>query len=236
MFFVLTRHRTVLEMVLLWRSSSVIWELSPGYSPWASLMAQLVKNLPAIQERRCRFNPWVGKILWSRKWQPTAVFVPEKFHGQRSLVSHSPKVHKESDTTEHRNIFLKLAQIKLLHLYYRIIIYWFIIFINKAQNSKQDEGCSSSHIEVRLSWQRSRPAAGQPRLQMHVFLVPVCPVDTKLQHQTWGQQTHRLYLTSLTSSHSCMSNPCNKPTVTLLLWLNTYWYPPQILPIECSLV
>ena len=29
---------------------------------------------------------WVGKIFWSRKWQLTKVFLPEKFHGQRNLV------------------------------------------------------------------------------------------------------------------------------------------------------
>ena len=39
------------------------------------------------QCRRLWFNPWVGKILWSRKWQPTPVFLPGKSHGQRSLVS-----------------------------------------------------------------------------------------------------------------------------------------------------
>ena len=42
----------------------------------------VVKNLPA--------NPWVRKIPWSRKWQPTSVFMPGKFHGQRSLVGYSP--------------------------------------------------------------------------------------------------------------------------------------------------
>ena len=45
------------------------------------------------------FNPWVGKVLWRRKWQPTPVFLPEKFHGQRNLVGYSPWGHKESDTT-----------------------------------------------------------------------------------------------------------------------------------------
>ena len=42
------------------------------------------------RHRRCGFNPWVGKILWSRKWQPTPVFLPGKSHGQRSLVGYSP--------------------------------------------------------------------------------------------------------------------------------------------------
>ena len=47
-------------------------------------MAQLVKNLPA------RFDPWVGKISWRRKWQHTPVFLPWKSHGQRNLVGYSP--------------------------------------------------------------------------------------------------------------------------------------------------
>ena len=41
-------------------------------------------------KRRPGFNPWVRKILWSRKWQPTSVFLPGKSHGQRSLAGYSP--------------------------------------------------------------------------------------------------------------------------------------------------
>ena len=37
-----------------------------------------------------RFNPWVGKILWRRAWQPTSVFLPGESHGQRTLVGYSP--------------------------------------------------------------------------------------------------------------------------------------------------
>ena len=58
----------------------------------------MVKNL--LQWERSRFDPWVRKILWRRKWQPTSVFLPGKTHGQRSLVGYSPWGHKESDTTE----------------------------------------------------------------------------------------------------------------------------------------
>ena len=54
----------------------------------------------AQRRRRHRFNPWVRKIPWRRKWQPSPVFSPGKFHGQRSLVISSPYC-KESDTTEH---------------------------------------------------------------------------------------------------------------------------------------
>ena len=41
-----------------------------------------------------------GKIPWRREWQPTLVFLPGEFRGQRSLVSFSPWGGKESDTTE----------------------------------------------------------------------------------------------------------------------------------------
>ena len=52
---------------------------------------------------RCRFDPWVGKIPLRRKWHPTPVFLPEKFHGQRSFVGDSSWGHKESDTTKRLN-------------------------------------------------------------------------------------------------------------------------------------
>ena len=39
-------------------------------------------------------SPWVRKIPWRRKWQPTPVFWPGKSHGQRSLVGYSPWGHK----------------------------------------------------------------------------------------------------------------------------------------------
>ena len=53
------------------------------------------------QFRRLGFNPWVGKILWRRKWQSTSVFLPGAFHGQRSLANYSPRGCKELDTTEY---------------------------------------------------------------------------------------------------------------------------------------
>ena len=44
----------------------------------------------ACQCRSYRFDPWVGKIPWRRKWQPSPVFLPGKSHGQRSLAGYSP--------------------------------------------------------------------------------------------------------------------------------------------------
>ena len=57
---------------------------------------------PASQCRRCRrpgFDPWVGKVPWRRKWHPSPVSMPGKFHGQRSLASYIPWGHKELDMT-----------------------------------------------------------------------------------------------------------------------------------------
>ena len=61
-------------------------------------LVQMVKNLPAMWETW--FYPWVGKIPWRRKWQPTPVSLPGKSHGQRSLVGCRPWGHKESGMTE----------------------------------------------------------------------------------------------------------------------------------------
>ena len=61
-------------------------------------MVQTVKNLPLVQETG--LNPWVGKIPRRREWQPTPVFLPGEFHGQRSLVVYSPMRCKESDLND----------------------------------------------------------------------------------------------------------------------------------------
>ena len=54
--------------------------------------------LPAMQETQIQFR--VRKISWRWKWQPTSVFLPGEFHGQRNLVDYSPWGCKELDTTE----------------------------------------------------------------------------------------------------------------------------------------
>ena len=57
-----------------------LWGGFPGGS--------VVKNTPLMQEtQRWGFNPWVRKISWSRKWQPTPVLLPGIFHGWRSLAA-----------------------------------------------------------------------------------------------------------------------------------------------------
>ena len=53
-----------------------------------------------LQCRRPGSDPWVGKIPWRRKWQPTQVCLPGEFHGQKNLAGCSPQGRTESNTTE----------------------------------------------------------------------------------------------------------------------------------------
>ena len=80
-------HYTMIKFVqflfLLFPPSSII-----VYYLWASKVAQFWRI--CLKCRRCRFDPWVRKILWRRKWQPTPVFLPGKSHGRRGLLYYSP--------------------------------------------------------------------------------------------------------------------------------------------------
>ena len=67
----------------------------------------------ACQWRTPGFDPWVQKIPWRRKWQPTPGFLPGESHGQRSLVAGSQKVRHDVVTKKHQ-ILLKLG--KLIHM------------------------------------------------------------------------------------------------------------------------
>ena len=62
----------------------------------------VVKNLTVnARDGRYRFDPWAGKIPWSRKLQPFPVFLPVKFQEQRCLAGYSPWGLQESEKTEH---------------------------------------------------------------------------------------------------------------------------------------
>ena len=77
----------------------------PGIEPrcpalQAGLLSTELPGSPVRRHKRCGFDPWVGKIPWSRKQQPTTILLPGESHGQRSLLNYSPWGLKESDTTE----------------------------------------------------------------------------------------------------------------------------------------
>ena len=60
---------------------------------------------------RCGLDPWVEKISWRRKWQPTPVFLPRKSHGQRILTVYTPWGH-ESDMTEWLSIHIHKEEVR----------------------------------------------------------------------------------------------------------------------------
>ena len=75
---------------------------------WDSLVAQMVKSLPAMQETQVRS---LGQEdPWRRKWEPTPVFLPGRSHGRRSLGGYSPWGCKELETTERLDFRFNLLE------------------------------------------------------------------------------------------------------------------------------
>ena len=76
-----------------------------------------------LQCWRPGFYPWFGKIPWRRKWQPTPVFLPGEFHGQRSLVGYSPWDHKELDTTEQLTFHFHFILVLIFFKHYTMLCF-----------------------------------------------------------------------------------------------------------------
>ena len=72
-----------------------------------SLVAQMVKSLPAMQKTQVQSLGWENPL--ERKWQPTPICLPGEFPGQRSLVGYSARGHKEQDMTEWLTLLLSKA-------------------------------------------------------------------------------------------------------------------------------
>ena len=84
-----------------WESYRASVSLFDVCLPWimgTSVVAQTIKNLPAVQETRV--HPWVGKIPWRRAWQPTPVFLPGESLDGGAWQATVHGGHKESDRTE----------------------------------------------------------------------------------------------------------------------------------------
>ena len=73
----------------------------------------------------------IYNVCWRRKWQPTPVFLPEKSHGQRSLVGYSPWDCRELDTTERWStimyVYMHVIDICVWYIHAHIYTYiWYI--------------------------------------------------------------------------------------------------------------
>ena len=111
-----------------------------------------------LQCGRPGFDPWVGKIPWRRKRQPTPVLLPGKSHGRRSLVGCSPWGHKESATTERLHFHFSLSCIGEGHgnpLQYSCLenprdgAAWWAAIYGVAQSRTQLKRLSSSSSSTR---------------------------------------------------------------------------------------
>ena len=81
---------------------------NPGLHSHGGLPWWLSREGICLRCKRRGFNPCVRKIPWRKEWQPTPVFLPGEFHGQRNLMGYSPWSHKESGTTDQLRISLFL--------------------------------------------------------------------------------------------------------------------------------
>ena len=90
------------------------------------------------------FNPWVGKISWRRKWQPTPVLLPGESHGGRSLVGYSPQGRKESDMTErlHFHFHFPLLCPHICSLCLHLFLKWclFLFYTSEVSFGVRDPG------------------------------------------------------------------------------------------------
>ena len=99
------------------RSSILAWRILPrDRKAWWAAVCGITQSQTQLKQlssssseeftcqcgryKRRGLDPWVRKVRWSRKWQPTPLFLPGKFHGQRRVASYSPCGRKESYTTE----------------------------------------------------------------------------------------------------------------------------------------
>ena len=90
-------HSILLDFIIMVIMETTV-EISCQLLLRASLVAQVVKNLPSM------LGAWVQSLgpeePWRREWQPTSVYLPGEFHRRRSLADYSPWGRKESDRSE----------------------------------------------------------------------------------------------------------------------------------------
>ena len=89
----LKRKRVLWSQLLRWKTGKARLKHG-GLGSVLNWLAQKVKKLSAAQETRVQSLGWEDPL--EKKWQPTPVFLPEEFHGQRSLVGYSSWGCKES--------------------------------------------------------------------------------------------------------------------------------------------
>ena len=125
-----------------WHDSFKNIERKCCYSRILRLPRWLCNKESSCQCKGGKFDPWVRKIPWRRKWQPSQVFLPGESHGPRSLACRWG--HKESDTIEWLNsntTFLDCCLVLWRGLksgMNYVDIWWFHSFILFLKREKQN--------------------------------------------------------------------------------------------------
>ena len=121
-----THTHTPLSRCMYFTQILPIWGLpylaTPNLIIWG-LLRWLSGKESVCHCRRCGFDPWARKIPWSRKWQHIPVFLPGKFHGERSLLGYSPWRCKELDKTEQLSSRSRLV-IYYISLVSQLLLLW----------------------------------------------------------------------------------------------------------------
>ena len=103
------------------------------------------------RHRRARSHPWVWKMTWNRKWQPTPVFLPAKFYEHRSLACYGQWGRKELDTTEQLNNCNNNMELQQC-LNSKLLISWEIFSIVETLETSQSYWKFITYVWVDLVW------------------------------------------------------------------------------------
>ena len=167
-----------------------------SYPQWVSLVAQTVKNLPAMQETQV--SSWVRKISWRREWLPTPVFLPGEFHGQKSLAGYSSWSCKELDTIEQLTLSLSSSMVEICAFMYFLafLLYYYFLcsFIFEIMS------CNSASYKKRERRKRRSKRKSRSEFIIHdnnlINLISSSAPKENNLHQS-GHSFSKLLLTSL---------------------------------------
>ena len=98
-----------------WRCSTRIFRL-----PWS--LSGKESSCQYQRSKRCEFDPWVGKLLWKRKWQLTAVFFSRTEEPGRLWSMGLERIRHMTEVNEHAhihgfNILIKLNLINTFNFF-----------------------------------------------------------------------------------------------------------------------
>ena len=107
-----------------------------------------------LQCRKSRFYPWVRKIPWRRRWQPTPIFLPGESHGQRGLASYSPWGCKKWGTNERLTLTDGENKSSENRTWGELQLHWVMILSSKFHPSSKING---NHLQYsKFVWERKR--------------------------------------------------------------------------------